>query len=327
MKPISLQTIANFLEIELQSKTMITGAAIDSRQVKPGNLFFALPGEKVDGHDYLQEAASAGAKAAVVSKQYQGEAFGMELLALPDVLEGLQQVGRSILASRQSQVVAITGSVGKTTTKEFAATLLGGSFRLFASPKSYNSQATVPLSILLADGDEELLILEMGMSEPGEMDRLVSIAPPNVALLTTVAVQHACNFSDGLSGIAREKGKIFSHPKTRLGIMHHDIHHSEEIMKEGSCPKRTFSMTSQWADDYAELIPGGVRICSKGEEPVDLLVHLPMRELYHNFLAAVVLARSFELPWSEIQERARFLKLPPMRFEQIEKQGILFINH
>ncbi|NGX54286.1 MAG: hypothetical protein K1000chlam4_01011, partial [Chlamydiae bacterium] len=305
---------------------VISGAAIDSRKVKIGDLFFALPGEQVDGHDFLQQAATNGAVAAVVKDDYSGEPFGLELLRVADVREALQGIARQMLEQRSSKVIAITGSIGKTTTKEFLATLLGGSFRVFASPRSYNSQLTVPLSILMADGDEDIHILEMGMTHEGQIEKLVSIAPPDIALLTKVAIQHACNFLDGISGIAREKGMIFSHPKTTLGIVDYETHHLDEIVKVGDCPKRTFSMVSKKADDYLELIPGGVRIFAKGEEPMEIRLNLPMKEIYHNFLAAVVVARSLELPWSVIQERARLLKLPPMRFEQIEKQGILFIN-
>ncbi|NGX54622.1 MAG: UDP-N-acetylmuramoyl-tripeptide--D-alanyl-D-alanine ligase [Chlamydiae bacterium] len=326
MKPISFTSISKLLNQALSSKIIIIGAAIDSRQVNPGDLFFALPGEQVDGHDFLQQAAANGAVAAVVKADYQGETFGLELLRVVDVRGALQQLARLMLEQRSSKVVAITGSIGKTTTKEFLATLLGGSFRVFASPRSYNTQLTVPLSILMADGDEDILILEMGMTHVGQIEKLVSIAPPDIALLTKVAIQHTCNFLDGISGIAREKGMIFSNPKTFLGIVDHEVHHLDEIVKVGNCSKRSFSMVSKEADDYLELIPGGVRVFVKGEDPMDILLNLPMKELYHNFLAAVVVARSLELPWSVIQERAKLLKLPPMRFEQIEKQGILFIN-
>lgn len=326
MKPISLSALAKFIDLPCDNEIFIHGFSVDSRKVQPKDLFFALPGKKVEGAQFLKEVAAKGAAAAMVKEDFQGESYGLQLLKVPDVLKSLQELARRVLASRSSKVVAITGSLGKTTTKEFISTLLKSSFKIFSSPLSYNSQITLPLSILMAEGDEEILVLEMGMSLKGEMERLVSIAPPDIAILTHVAVQHASSFTDGLAGISREKRTIFSHAKTQLGIFHLDIPHFEETLQSGSCPKKTFSMISPEADFYLEPLSEGVRFQIKGGESIILPVHLPLKPHYQNLLAALALCYTLDVPWKRIEEAAPLLKLPPMRFERVEKKGIVFIN-
>ncbi len=326
MKPIPFNALAKYLELYHNNQTLVSGVAIDSRLLQAGDLFFALPGSHVDGHDFLEMVAAKGAAGAVVREDYRGGMFGLPVLHVPDVLVALQELARKSLEKRDSKVIAITGSLGKTTVKEFAATLLRGSFKVFASPLSYNSQATVPLSILMADETEDYLLLEMGMTHKGDLANLIRIAPPDIALLTTVAIQHAVNFSDGLTGISREKASIFSHPKTELGLMHHDIQYFDEVVSTGSCPKKSFSTTSTAADYHLEVRGEGVRIRVKGEDPIEIPLSLPIKAHYHNFLAAVALARTLDVPWSKIYEAADLICLPAMRFEKIEKQGVLFIN-
>jgi UDP-N-acetylmuramoyl-tripeptide--D-alanyl-D-alanine ligase len=326
MKPIPFNALAKLLELHHPNQTLVKGVSIDSRKVQHGDLFFALAGNRVDGHTFICDAVAKGAMGAIVREDYRGESFGVPLLHVPDVLAALQDLARKSLMRRRSRVIAITGSLGKTTTKEFASALLRTHYRIFAAPLSYNSQATVPLSILMADGTEDYLILEMGMTHEGNIKNLISIAPPAISVITTVAVQHACNFSDGLAGISREKALIFTHPKTELGILHHDIPHYAEVFSTGKCPKKTFSIGNKEADYFLETLPQGVRIHSKGEQFYDLELDLPIKVHYQNFLAAVALARNLNIPWPLIREAAPFLKLPAMRFEKVEKQGIIFIN-
>ena len=121
-------------------------------------------------------------------------------------------------------------------------------YRVAASPGNNNSQVGLPLAILNSTtGDEDILILEMGMTQSGHIHRLVQIAPPEVAVVTTVALVHACNF-ETLEDIAWAKAEIFSHAKTRLGILHRDISNFADICLVGSCNKLSFSMTSHQSD-------------------------------------------------------------------------------
>lgn len=325
MKPIRLNALAKILSLETSSQALVKGVSIDSRLVKEGDLFFALPGKRVDGHNFISEAVSKGAVAVVVSESYQGN-VPVPMLPVSDVLDAFQNLANRWLKQTPLKVVAITGTLGKTTTKEFVTTLLKRTFRVASSPRSYNSQATLPLSILSANGDEDILVLEMAMTHPGQIEKLVSIAPPDVAVLTNVAVQHACNFSDGLAGICREKAAIFSHPKTKLGIVHRDAMHFEEIVQTGNCPKISFSLVVRDAEYFLEAQNNKVTIFPKRENPIEISLNLPLRAHFHNFLAAVVVARHFQISWEAICIAAKDLKLPPMRFEKVEKKGIVFIN-
>lgn len=312
MKPISLSRVAQLLNLPSHEDVLIHGVAIDSRKVVPGDLFFALPGNRVDGHAFLKEVAGKGAACAIVHEGYRGESYGLSLLHVSDVLLALQEWARKSLQARSSKVIAITGSLGKTTVKEFAKTLLSTRYRVFASPLSYNSQVTVPLSILMADETAEYLILEMGMTHAGNLSRLISIAPPEIALLTTVSLQHALNFSDGLRGISREKAQIFSHPNTKFGILPLELDHFDTISQTGNCEKKTFSISSREADFFLD--------------DTDILPTLANRVHNHNFLAARALAQLLEIPRPLIESVIPTLRLPPMRFERVEKQGIIFIN-
>lgn len=322
MKPTRLRDLAQLIGYKKEGTTIVTSVAIDSRKIEKGALFFALPGARVDGHHFLQMAKEAGAVAAVVQQDYRGESYGLDLITVPDVLAALQEMGRKTLQARNAKVVAITGSLGKTTTKEFTASLLSTTYRVAKTPLSYNTQSTLPLSILMSEGDEEIYVLEMGMTHAGDLKKLIAIAPPDIAVITTVALQHAVNFSEGLRGISQEKGSIFSHPKTTLGVLHRDIEHYDEIESIGAFPKISFSLSDKRA---AYILREPAVIYSK-QEKISIPLTLPLRPHYQNFLAACVVARELGVSWEKIQEIAPTLKLPPQRFEFVEKEGIVFIN-
>lgn len=304
----------------------ISGMAIDSRQVKNGDLFFALKGEKVDSHIFLKDVAEKGAIGAVVSQSYAGENFGLSLIKVENVLTALQHLAQTILAQRKTKVVAVTGSVGKTTTKEFLAHLLEIKYRVGKSPGNANSQTGVPLSILQAAGDEEILVLEMGISQPGEMERLVKIGPPLIALITKIAPAHIAAFPNGLADIAAAKCAILSHPQTRLGILHNDVKKFPDVLSKLSCKKQFFGRDESDADYRLFFTSGKLSIEEQGEMTRSFMLPFEAQHLQENFLGAAAVARSLGLSWEEIFEQARTLRLYPMRFEKIEKEGVLFIN-
>lgn len=211
MRLLTLSQAAKILQCEgSYSSTLINDFCADSRLLKRGGLFYALKGERADGHSYLEEVRQKGAVAAVVSKGYRGNASLLPLLFVDDPLAALQEVAKAVLSQSSQRVVAVTGSLGKTTTKEFIKTLLCKKFKVAASPGNSNSQVGLPLSILNHSDDKaEILVLEMGMTARGQISRLVQIAPPEVAVISTVSLVHACNF-DTLEDIGRSKGEIFS---------------------------------------------------------------------------------------------------------------------
>jgi UDP-N-acetylmuramoyl-tripeptide--D-alanyl-D-alanine ligase len=306
---------------------LIQGYCTDSRLLKPGELFFALKGERVDGHDYLNDVQRQGAIAAVVSKKFLGEVKGLCLFVVEDPLHALQELARMVLIRSPTRIVGITGSIGKTSTKEFTKTLLGAKYRVAASPGNSNSQIGLPLAILNhTTGEEEILILEMGMTTAGNLARLVQIAPPEVAVITTVALVHACNFAS-IEDIAWAKAEIFSHSHTRLGVLHRDISNFPEICHVGICHKLSFSINSSDADYGVD--PSGLDLVeARLEKKTFSLGALPVpgKHNMHNLLAAIAVARHFKISWEEIKQAVSALTLPDKRLQFVSHRNVLFLN-
>jgi UDP-N-acetylmuramoyl-tripeptide--D-alanyl-D-alanine ligase len=286
-----------------------------------------LPGEQVDGHSFLEAAAAAGAAGAVVRRGYEGPDFGLPLLLVDNVLLALQKYAQFVLKSGTASIVAVTGSVGKTTTKEFISTLLRVKFKVSSSPGNSNSQIGLPLAIINHTSvDDEVIVLEMGMTHPGQISRLIEIAPPEVAVVTAVALVHAENF-DSLATIAEAKAEIFGHPDTKLGIYHLESDEGHVLMNGGRCKKKSFSTQSAQSDLSLEVVGEVLRIAEAGYQPVEFpMLDVPGTHNLQNFLAAVSVARHFGLSWEEIRGAQSSLVLPERRLQIVEKQGILFIN-
>jgi UDP-N-acetylmuramoyl-tripeptide--D-alanyl-D-alanine ligase len=317
-----LSEIARLIDKESSQELEITAFEQDSRKAGPGCLFFAFKGEKADGHDFLQDVAGQGARAAVVSQDYRGEDFGLVLIRVDDVMSALHCMARKMHASRHPRVIAVTGSVGKTTTKEFIATLLSENFRVAKTPGNANSQVSVPLSILNSPGDEEVFVIEMGMSERGEMKKLVSIAPPEISVVTNISYAHVVFFPEGIEGIAYEKAQILSHENTRLGVVSAQAAEFFLCVHTGICPKVIYG----GAGDYVLECASGLKIMEKGVGSPLLDFPFQATHLRENFLAAVAVARAMGLSWTDIARRAPYLMTVSKRFEQIERDGVVFIN-
>lgn len=314
------------ISVDKTPEIFLTGAAVDSRLYHPGQLFFALKGGKEDGHSYLAEVAAKGASAAVVDATYEGPSHGLLLIRVQNPLRALQELAKATLGSYPTKVVAVTGSLGKTTTKGFISTLLQERYRVAASPGNSNSQIGAPLAILNEmTGNEEIWVQEMGMTHPGQILDLIKIAPPTIAVLTTVALVHACNFGS-LREIAVTKGEIFSHPQTTLGILSRDIEDYSEVALLGACRKVSFSTENPMADYKLSVTKEGIQITSKDDSCNLPPLNIPGRHNLHNFLAAVAVARNLGLTWDQIRSGMSKLHLLERRLEHIEKKGILFIN-
>jgi UDP-N-acetylmuramoyl-tripeptide--D-alanyl-D-alanine ligase len=300
MRRTPFHQISKLFQISSPHSFDILGYQIDSRKISPGDLFFAISGEKSDGHNFLSQVKELGALAAVVSKEYVGEDYGLSLLRVDSVPEALRFLAFSLFRERPTRIVGVTGSVGKTTTKEFIATLLATKYRVGKTEESFNSKLTLPLMILNRTGEEEIFVLEMGASEPGDIARLCSIAPPEVAVITKIGLSHAANFPKGIEDVAQEKGAIFLKEETKCAIYDASF--------------------APFAKDL--LVPSKIEF-SAGEIDPAFPFFLP--HLWHNFRAAMHVATYFGMTHSEIQAAMTHLKLPKMRSEQFEKDGIFYL--
>jgi UDP-N-acetylmuramoyl-tripeptide--D-alanyl-D-alanine ligase len=184
-----------------------TGVSIDTRALAPGDLFVALKDAR-DGHDFVAGALAQGAAAAMVSRVPDGVAADAPLLVVPDVLAALEALGRAGRARSQARVVAITGSVGKTSTKDMLRFVLTGQGKVHAAEKSFNNHWGVPLTLARLPADADFAVIEIGMNHPGEIAPLSHMARPHVAIVTTVGAAHLEAFGS-LDGIAWEKASIF----------------------------------------------------------------------------------------------------------------------
>jgi UDP-N-acetylmuramoyl-tripeptide--D-alanyl-D-alanine ligase len=184
----------------------ITGVSIDSRDIAQGELFVAIKGDRFDGHDFVGAALARGAAAALAS---EGKASGERLIVVPDALQGLVDLARHARARCGAQIVAVTGSAGKTTTKEMIRTVLGAAGPTHASIQSFNNHWGVPLTIARLPADAWFGIFEIGMNHAGEITPLTKLVRPQVAVITNVAAAHL-EFFDSVAGIARAKAEIFA---------------------------------------------------------------------------------------------------------------------
>lgn len=192
----------------------VKGVSTDSRTVKSGEVFFALRGKRFDGHDFVPKAFASGAVAAVVQKEVQVPR-DFALIEVEDTLKALGDLAFFWRSRIKAKVVGITGSCGKTTTREMTATVLKYlGLRVLSSPRNYNNLVGLPLSLLLAQCDHEVLVLEMGMSAPGEIRRLSQIASPDIGVLTNVGPVHLEGFPSGIEGIKEAKAEILEGMRT-----------------------------------------------------------------------------------------------------------------
>ena len=188
---------------------MITGISIDTRTLDGGDAFFAIKGDARDGHDFVPQALGAGAGLAVVSRErHGGFSPDARLLIVEDVLEALRDLGRAARARSQARVIAVTGSVGKTSTKEALRLALSADGETHASAASYNNHWGVPLSLARLPQSARYAVFEIGMNHAGEITPLVKMARPHVAIVTAIAPVHL-EFFGTLEKIAEAKAEIF----------------------------------------------------------------------------------------------------------------------
>jgi UDP-N-acetylmuramoyl-tripeptide--D-alanyl-D-alanine ligase len=182
--------------------------SIDSRSVEPGQLFFAVRGERLDGHDFVEQALEKGAAAAVVRKDHlRRYARQSALLPVEDTLVALQTLATAVRKLWGKPLIAVTGSAGKTTTKEAIAHVLRTRFRVLKSEGNFNNHFGLPLMLLKLEPEHDVAVLEMGMSHAGEIRALAKIAQPEIGVITNVAPVHL-EFFDSLAGIARAKYEL-----------------------------------------------------------------------------------------------------------------------
>jgi UDP-N-acetylmuramoyl-tripeptide--D-alanyl-D-alanine ligase len=222
---LPLSRIAEFLaaEGEFSPEALAEGYSIDSRTLRPGELFFAVKGERLDGHDFVEQALEKGAVAAVVRCDQLGRYPGnTRLLAVNETLVALQTLATAVRRLWGKALIGVTGSTGKTTTKEAIAHLLSARFRVLKSEGNFNNHFGLPLMLLKLEPQHEAAVIEMGMSHAGEIAALANIAHPSLGVVTNVAPVHL-EFFKSVADIARAKYELIeSLPAGGIAVLNAD---------------------------------------------------------------------------------------------------------
>jgi UDP-N-acetylmuramoyl-tripeptide--D-alanyl-D-alanine ligase len=276
---------------------------IDSRLTEPGELFFAIKARR-DGHDFIADAWRMGARGAVITHDVSPPAGDFGLVRVPDTLAAIQELARTVLVDHPVKVVAITGSIGKTTTKELAAALLSSRFRVLKSEANFNNSLGVALSVLRLEPEHGVAVLEMGTSGFGELLSLTRIAPPDIAVITNVNPVHLESFHS-LEGIARAKKEILEGTRAAgVAVLNGDDPWVRTIGQEWKGRRLTFGLSEGCdirAASVERLGPEGMALeLRAGRKKAKIRFGFLYEDYIYNLLGAVGVCVALALPLDQV---------------------------
>jgi UDP-N-acetylmuramoyl-tripeptide--D-alanyl-D-alanine ligase len=316
----------------LPPETAFTGVSIDSRKVRPGDLFVAIRGERLDGHDFVVDALQAGAPAAVVAQSWLAGRRRRVLRASPlipvaDTVAALQGLARYHRRRLGIPVVGVTGSNGKTTTKEMIAAVLGAAYRVLRSEGSFNNHIGVPLTLLRLRRTHEVAVIELGMNHPGELARLCSVALPTGGVVTNVGPAHL-EFLQSVDEVARAKAELVEAiGKDGFVVLNADDEHTPGIRALTEARVVTFGFGPE-ADIRGELVGLTEGACPllriSGSEPV----RIPLAGAHNaaNALAAAAVGEVMGCTPDQVRSGLESFQPPHWRSETFETGGMTVIN-
>jgi UDP-N-acetylmuramoyl-tripeptide--D-alanyl-D-alanine ligase len=330
---LPLSRVAEFLSAtgEFDHKAVAQGYSIDSRTLQPGELFFAVKGERLDGHDYAGTALERGAVAAVVRKEQLVRCpVKTHLLAVDDTLMALQTLAAAVRRLWGKPLIGVTGSAGKTTTKEAIAHLLAGRYRVLKSEGNFNNHFGLPLMLLKLEAEQQMAVIEMGMSHAGEIAKLAKLAQPDTGVVTCIAPVHL-EFFQSVAEIARAKYELIaSLPAGGTAVLNADDEYVSQFGRDFHGRVVTFGLKSA-ADVRAENIEAQG---SAGSE-FDLVAggcreraRLPLVGTHniYNALAAVAVALERGLQPSDAVNALATLTPADKRGQVVQVGGTAVIN-
>jgi len=333
MKELQITDLAQILNANVHPSRAIRNTryaircvSTDSRSTKPGDCFFAIAGPNFDGHDYLREAFEKGAVCAVVDRAVEPGKFpGKILLKVPDITQALGTLAAHYRRSCNFKVIAVTGSVGKTTARHFIYHVLSRYFKCSQSPKNYNNQIGLPLSLLAARPDDQIVIVELGANHPGEIAYLAGIAEPDIALVTNVTNAHLDGFGS-LETIADEKLAIARSLRNHGWlIINADSPHLLSAAKKLSRPFLTFGQADT-ADYHATNLHSNGLTARLTIDRTDISVPVPGLANAKNALAAWAVCGRLGVTLDDFQAALKSLPALHQRTELLELKSITIIN-
>lgn len=308
---------------------VFSGVSIDSRAVVSGNMFFCIAGANHDGHDFISDAVSRGARAIVVRRDRKPDSSlypGVVFVGVDNTLLAMQELSRCYLGRIKPRKIALTGTNGKTTTKNLIAAVLGARYRTCATRGNLNNQYGVPLSIFEFDPTCEVAVMEFGMSTPGEIERLVALYDPDIRLILNIGPAHLQTMKT-IDAIAEAKFEILRHAdESDWAVLNMDDPNIRSRSYRYRLNRITYG-TSREYEVHPERVfcngSGHAHIVYKGEE-----IKLPMLGMHHvsNVLATLAVARVLDVPYPLAKARIESYVPDADRMGVDDVHGITLIN-
>lgn len=290
---------------------------IDSRKVKPGDIFIAIKGERFDGHHYISQAIENGATAVVMSndKFKMSNDGNVSHILVKDTLKALQDIAAYHRSKFDIPVIGVTGSSGKTTTKDMIASILSQEFKTLKNEENLNNEIGVPLTLLKLKKSHRVAVIEMGMQGLGEIDILAKIAKPTIAVITNIGDAHM-KYLKTKKNVARAKSEIFNYlSKSNYAIINQDDEHFEHLAKNAKV--RGAKIITFGILEKANITP---------KELDGIEIPIPGQHNIYNALAAVAVARILKISKKSIKCGLEIFTPSSKRMEVINKNGIKVIN-
>ena len=302
LSAIAMWTHGRLLHADIAGADVeVTGVAIDTRKLQPGDLFVAFKGEHVDGHEYLAQAAARGASAALVAHKVDSE---LPQVLVDDVELALGDLASAVRAQRNARVIGITGSNGKTTVKMLTASILSLHGRTHVNSGSYNNEIGLPLTLLSMPADAEYAVLEMGAGKPGDISYLAAIARPDIGLVNIIAPAHLERMGS-VEGVAETKGALYQAlPADGVAIINADdafarffdgLAGTRRVLSFGLEHKADVG-----ADIVEQRVDGSRFVLSTPVGDAEVALPLPGRHNVANALAATAIALALDVPLTTI---------------------------
>ena len=328
----TIQEIADWLNIECIdfNDTVVSGVSIDTRTIIEGDLFIPFRGEAVNGHKYVQQAFEKGASATLWLKDEPNPPKDKPVLFVEDAELALQELARAYRCVHQAKFIGVTGSNGKTSSKDILASMLSPFYKVQKTIGNFNNQLGLPITILNLDEDTEIAVLEMGMSGFGEIEFLTKLANPHFAVITNIGEAHMQDLGSR-EGIAKAKFEIIGGLNSE-GILFYDgdeplLQHLVSQQKELKSKAFGFQSTNALVAASIDTTEKGSRFTVSGEVNGEFFIPVLGKHQVKNSLNAILMGKELGLTDDQIRQGLSQAMLTDMRMQLVPtEQGILFIN-
>jgi len=304
-------------------ETPVKGFSIDSRTIKPGDIFIAVKGEHFDGHDFMDQAISRGASGIIAERSLSGS-LSSNMIKVENTIEAMVKTARYLRGLSDIPVICITGTNGKTTVKDILSHILSAKYKVLKSEKSYNNTIGVCLTLFGLDASHQIAVLELGTNHFGEIRKLAEIALPDIAVINNIGRGHIEFFGD-IEGVFKEKTSLLDVLPEKGTVFLNKDDAMLSSVKRCACGKKFFGKSSG-----SDLLISDIQ---RQEEGYSFLVNgeefnIPLEGEHnvYNAAAAIAVAKEVGVENSKIKEKLAGVSLPEMRLQKLKLGDVFFIN-